>query len=118
ALGGRIYVVGGFLGDGGTASTAEVYDPAPDRWEFAAPLPIAVNHAVAAAVDDRLYVIGGHPPSGPEAVDNVFAYDPTSNTWTPRAPMPTARGALSVAVVDGKVYAAGGSPTPREQDFA
>jgi N-acetylneuraminic acid mutarotase len=118
ALDGRIYVVGGFRGDGGTVSTVEVYNPSADRWEFVAPLPIAVNHAVAAVVGDRLYVLGGHPPAGPEAVDNVFAYDPSSDTWAPRASMPTARGALSVAVADGKIYAAGGSPTPRENDFA
>jgi N-acetylneuraminic acid mutarotase len=118
ALGDKIYVVGGFHAGGDTASTVEVYDPATDRWEMAAPLPIAVNHAMAAVVDGTLYVMGGHPPSGPEAVDNVFAYDTVNNTWSPRAPMPTARGALAVAVADGKIYAAGGSPTAREQDFA
>jgi N-acetylneuraminic acid mutarotase len=117
-LDGRIYVVGGFRDGGGTVSTTEVYDPTTNAWQFAAPLPIAVNHAVAATVGNTLYVFGGHPPSGPEAVDNVFAYDAATNTWSARAPMPTARGALAVAVVDGKVYAAGGSPGPREFDFA
>src|SRR5262249_36244639 len=109
ALEGRIYAVGGFRDGGATVPAVEGYGAVADRREFAAPLPIAVNHAGAAAVGDRLYVFGGHPPAGPEAVDNVFAYDPSSNTWTPRASMPTARGALSVAVIDGKIYAAGGS---------
>jgi N-acetylneuraminic acid mutarotase len=117
-LGGRIYVAGGFRRDGSTSDAVEAYDPASDSWSLRARLPLALNHATAASVNDRLYVIGGHPPSGPEAVDAVFAYDPGADRWEPRAPMPTARGSLAVAVVDGKIYAAGGSPDPRERDFA
>lgn len=117
-LGGRIYVIGGFRRDGSTSDAVEVYDPASDSWSFRARLPLALNHATAASVNDRLYVVGGHPPSGADAVDAVFAYDPTADRWEPRASMPTARGSLAIGVADGKIYAAGGAPEARERDFA
>jgi N-acetylneuraminic acid mutarotase len=115
-LNGKIYAIGGFRANGSSATTVEVYDPASDSWQTVAPLPVGLNHPLAASVGNRLYVIGGHPESGPEAVDTTYAYDPDANTWTERARMPSARGALAVAVIDGKISAVGGSP--RERDFA
>jgi len=117
-LGGKIYTVAGFRRDTSSSNAVEVYDPSADRWDFAAPLPQALNHAGAAAVGGILYVFGGHPDGGPEAVDTVYAYDPQANSWSSRASMPTARGSLAVAVVEGKIYLAGGSPSARERDFA
>jgi N-acetylneuraminic acid mutarotase len=118
ALGGRVWVVGGFAAGGSTADTVEVYDPAADRWTAVASLPRRLHHAAAVAVGTKIYVIGGHTGALFAPVDSVFAYDPDSDTWTERASMPTARGALAAAVIDGKVYAAGGSPAARERDFA
>ena len=95
-LDGLIYVVGGFLGDGSTSPAAEVYDVAADRWRSIAPLPAAVHHAGAAAIEGRVYVLGGFDDRG--AVDAVWAYDPAADAWQRRAPMPSNRGALAVVV--------------------
>lgn len=118
AVAGTIYVVGGFsepslrnLKDLAISDAVEEYDPATDRWTPKAPLPAGLHHAGAAAVGDRLYVVGGftqslfsvwHP------IASVYAYDSASNSWSERAPMPTARGALAVAELDGKLFAIGG----------
>ena len=38
-VGGKIYVVGGFAGNGATLGTTEVYDPASGRWTELPPCP-------------------------------------------------------------------------------
>jgi alcohol dehydrogenase (cytochrome c) len=57
ALGGKIYVVGGFsepslrnLKDLTITDAVEEYDPATDRWTAKAPLPAGLHHAGAAAL--------------------------------------------------------------------
>src|SRR5262245_3530210 len=46
AAGTRIYVAGGYRGDGGTVSTVEVFDTGTGRWEKGPDLPVPVNHAM------------------------------------------------------------------------
>jgi len=118
ALGGKIYLMGGFEEPslknipGLTMSgKVEVYDPASDRWSDAAPLPIGLHHAGAAAIGDRLYVVGGFTRSFLSVwhpVADLHIYDPEKDVWTPGPPMPTARGGLAVTALDGKLYAIGG----------
>lgn len=118
ALGGKIYVVGGFekpsLGNVMSFAitwSVEVYDPTTDRWTSKAPLPVGLHHVGIGVVDGRLYVIGGYGKSGLSVwnpVATVYAYDPATDSWIERVSMPTARGALSVTEHDGKLYAIGG----------
>ncbi len=66
----------------------------------------------AAAVGDKIYVIGGHDspdPFGGSALGTNEVYDPTTNTWTTKASMPTPRRWLAVGSVNNKIYATGGS---------
>jgi len=111
ALDGKVYVIGGFGSTAEPVDIVEVYDPALDEWRTAAPLPIAVHHAVAAVVDGRLFVIGGFTGGRVRwsALGTVFEYEPARNAWRGRAQMPTPRGALAVAAVGGRLYALGGS---------
>jgi glycosyltransferase involved in cell wall biosynthesis/N-acetylneuraminic acid mutarotase len=113
ALGGRIYVVGGFGGRGGLLE----YDPATDQWRERAKPPFSVHHAGAATVGGRLYVVGGYNMSW-EPMDKTFAYDPARDQWREMSPMPTARGALAVALVDGRIHAVGGGGAGRRNTGA
>jgi len=65
---GKLYVLGGRSGTL-RLNTVEVYDPQAieleDKWKELAPMPTAVSHAGAAAVN----VIGGQNSSG--TLDNV-----------------------------------------------
>ncbi|MCH8294314.1 hypothetical protein IH992_24800, partial [Candidatus Poribacteria bacterium] len=61
----------------------------------------------AAAVDGKIYVIGGWNQTG--KLSTVEEYDPTTDTWTRKADMPTARKGMATSVVNGKIYAFGGS---------
>jgi hypothetical protein len=49
AVGGKIYVIGGFEGDGSTSDAVEVYDPATDTWTQAPSLPEPRHHTAASA---------------------------------------------------------------------
>jgi Kelch motif len=62
---GKIAVAGGFLADGRSSRRVDLYDPARDRWSRLPDLPLAVNHAMAAADGRRLYIVGGYGASGP-----------------------------------------------------
>src|SRR5688572_7417672 len=53
-LNGKIYVIAGNTNDGGTVASVQVYDMATDIWKRTAPLPVAVNHNMAAAVNGKL----------------------------------------------------------------
>jgi N-acetylneuraminic acid mutarotase len=111
ALGGRIYVIGGFESSLATVATVDVYDPATDRWSEAAPLPEPLHHANVAAVGSRLYLVGALRGLSFEAVATALSYDPAADgAWQPVTPLPpgSERGASLVAVLDGKIIIAGG----------
>lgn len=125
-LNGKIYLFGGFvLPESGPPAwvpiaDAREYDPAADSWRPLAPMPTKRGAAAAAAVDGKLYVIGGaaqlpgdaspsiHPARPHRSLDTVEEYDPAANTWRARAPMPTARNHMAIGAVKGRIYAIGG----------
>jgi N-acetylneuraminic acid mutarotase len=76
------------------------------KWTKKADMPTARNGLSSAAVDGKIYAIGGWPPA--ETAATVEKYDPETDKWTKRADMPTARAGLSTSVVNGKIYAIGG----------
>ena len=123
---GKIYAFGGFVypKSGPPAwvpiDNAWEYDPETDEWKALAPMPEKRGSAVAAAVGDKIYVIGGastprgsketaiSPTSAQVCLGTVEEYDPATNTWRERTPMPTPRNHAAIGVVDGKIYVIGG----------
>lgn len=105
----RIYVPGGLTGWGESTVQHAAYDPEADAWEALAPLPEPRNHHAVAAVDGRVFVLGGNddvlfdPPSR-----DVVAYDPDGDRWTDRAPLPDGRWGHEAVVVDGTLFVVGG----------
>ena len=77
------------------------------------------NHAFAAAVNGKIYVIGGRTGHGfiltATNTDVVEEYDPVSDTWSaPKERMPTARSG-GVSGTDGRrIYVAGGEVTTQQ----
>jgi len=103
-LNGLIYVPGGYGGE----TVFQAYDPARDTWTDLDPLPEGRNHAMAAALDGRVYVLGGAQSGGPGATSTTFAYDPATNTWARRADLPEARAGGAAVALDGRLYVVGG----------
>ncbi len=96
----------------------------PNSWTTKAPMQQTRSVLGVAAVNGKIYAIGGSTASGwapsippPAAYGdinlNAFVgtneeYDPTLNTWTYKASMPTPRMAFATAVYLNKIYCIGG----------
>ena len=117
---GKIYVMGGYPASRQTSRTVQIYDIASDRWQLGPELPQPNNHGMAAAVNGKVYLIGGQftdDQEGASAVDLVHELDPAKGAWVEKVRMPTARSGGIAVVLDGKIYVAGGR-VPRGNDFA
>lgn len=102
----RIWVAGGFAEDGSTVPTVEVYDPGRDAWSDGPDLPEAVNHAMAAAADGTVVVLGGYREGLGAPSDRGFAL--TDGRWRELPRMPAPRAAGGVAAAGGRLYVVGG----------
>jgi len=114
AINDRIYVVGGQRTDAGitpgpVTGVVEAYDPKTNTWAAMPSMPTARQGLVTAAVNGKLYAIGGSIDGFGTAVGTVEEFDPVSQVWTGRAPMPTPRQFAAGAQVGGRVLVAGGS---------
>src|SRR6188474_1375261 len=100
-------------------SVNEVYDPATNKWETRQPMSVPRNHAFGAAVNGKIYVIGGRTGQAfiltATNTDVVEEYDPLSDSWdAPKERMPTARSG-GVTGTDGRfIYVAGGEVTTQQ----
>jgi len=70
-------------------------------------MPTAREFFAAAAVNGKIYAIGGFAAG--THLNTVEVYDPTFTYWSTAASMPTARAALVAVDANGLVYAVGGS---------
>ena len=102
-------MVGGFYPTGLETDKVEAYDNSMGKWKTLAPLPQPLNHAAIAALNQKIYVIGGYTGRWSKPLDVNFEYDPEKNNWTKKSPMPTARGAMAATVIKGKIYVVGGA---------
>jgi N-acetylneuraminic acid mutarotase len=108
AAGGKIYLAGGFVPPGRTVPIVEVYDVAADSYARGPDLPLAVNHAMAAAWEGVVYVLGGYADATGLASPTDRAFALTAGAWEELPAMPEVRAAGGAAAIDGKIYVAGG----------
>jgi Ca2+-binding RTX toxin-like protein len=86
-------------------------DAAEPAWEARAPLPNPRNHLGGAALEGKVYAVGGQH-GGDEAGGNqgeVDVYDPATDAWARVADLPAPRGHIGATVLGGRLYAIGGS---------
>ena len=79
---------------------------APGSWLTLAPMPSARQELATAALNGKVYVIGGYENS--VSTDRVDVYDPATNTWASVQPIPLPQDHNSAAVAAGKLYSFGG----------
>lgn len=110
ALGGKVWVIGGFGAARQVVSSVLVYDPSTDRWQQGPSLPEPLHHTNAIVVGDAIYVAGALRGTDFTATGSVYRLASGATTWEARTSMPlgSARGASFVGAIDGKIYVAGG----------
>jgi hypothetical protein len=85
-------------------------DAGSDLWRTRAPMITPRGLLSTAALDGKLYAIGGSTdetePTAWVAVNEV--YDPATDSWSVRAPMPTPRGGAQAVAVNGRILVLGG----------
>ena len=80
--------------------------PAFSGWRDVTNLPAAVSDAVAAAVDDGLYVMSGAPGQG---LRQFFEfYDTKNDGWRPLTPMPASLWRFSLTAGNSRLFVIGG----------
>ena len=90
--------------------------PESDRgtWRTAAPVLTKRTEVVAAALDGKIYVVGGfEKPSLGNMMNfaitpSVEVYDPATDRWTSKAPLPVGLHHVGIGVVGGRLYVIGG----------
>ena len=112
---GRLYVIGGIDPQVFPSPSAVVVaaDPTLGDWTGVARLQIGRAWAAGAALDGKVYVVGGFPQCDPldgcwGVLATVEIYDPATNRLTTGTPMLWPRAFANAAALDGKLYIAGG----------
>lgn len=78
--------------------------PSSGRWVTKVPMPTPRTEVAAAALEGKIYVIGGF--GGPGGL--VEVYDPATDRWEPRAPLPAALHHTTAVAVSGRLFVFGG----------
>jgi len=96
--------------------SSESAQPESDRgtWHVAAPIPMKRTEVAAAALDGKIYVVGGfEKPSFGNVLNfgitpSVEDYDPATDRWAARTPMPVGLHHVGIGVAGGRLYVIGG----------
>ncbi len=89
-------------------------DQLPGSWATAAPASTKRTEVAAAALDGRIYVVGGFEQPGLSNVlhlaitSAVEAYDPATDRWTAKAPLPVGLHHAGIGAVGRRLYVIGG----------
>lgn len=88
-----------------------MYDSVANKWSAAASLPVGLHHPNVAAVDGKLYVLGGLPSlldwrGSPKSF--VLDLAAPGAKWSSLEPLPNARGSAAVGVHGKRIWLVGG----------
>jgi Kelch motif len=108
---------GGPAPEGGpdrTAAPASTAAPAAGEpaWRRLAEAPSPRTEVAAAAVGDRIWVLGGYGPDG-ATLATAEVYDTSTGTWARGPDLPVAVNHAMAATLDGVLYVAGGNDGDR-----
>lgn len=131
AVGGKLYVFGGFDAQKGCCTPtarAHVFDPASASWQPLADLPPmngtghgGVTHAGAATDGSDIYLASGYTSNSNGrgqifGTREVWRYDVAADSYTRLPDLPVARAAGQLEFLDGSLYYFGGTNQPRTRE--
>ncbi|MGH9763268.1 MAG: Kelch repeat-containing protein, partial [Blastocatellia bacterium] len=110
---GRVLIAGGYNGD--YLSSAEVYDPAANRFTPAGRMTMPRSEQVAVLLQDGRVLLAGGVGAGYSFLASAELYDPSTNTFSGTGAMTTPRESHTATLLkDGKVLITGGHKDRRE----
>lgn len=116
-IGDKLYVFAGFLEGLFITDVTEIYDVATDTWSLGAPMPTAVTHMGAVAVNNEVWIVGGFIGNHPgDATDKVQIYNTASDIWTDGPPLPVEIASGAAVFNNGKIHYFGGLLPDRVTD--
>ena len=97
-----------------TASSIVVAKPVSaageDSWTPKARMGLAKTGFGVGVMNDKIYVIGGHPYGSTEfTIDDVSVYDPSTDQWRSKQHMPGPLAWFGTAVYQDEIYVIGGA---------
>ncbi|XP_062447136.1 kelch-like protein 9 [Rhea pennata] len=101
-----ILAVGGGTLLGNLTRTVELYQPADNKWEFAAPFPIPIADHAGTIHKGILYVSGGF--SGGKTLRETYSYLPRLRRWVGNCAMTFTRCDHGMATVRDRIFCIGG----------
>ena len=107
---GKVLIAGGFVGDGGGLSSAEVFDPTTKTFTSAENMTAArAGHTATLLPNGKVLIVGGYNGS---YLDSAELYDPSTGKFTSAGKMVTPRsGHVATLLNNGKVLLVGGVGT-------
>ena len=86
---GRVLVAGGIGADGSFLRSAELYDPATERWTVTGSLSAGrFGHTATLLPDGKVLIVGGTralagDPQHADVSSSAEVFDPIAGTWSP-----------------------------------
>lgn len=97
-----------------SSQSASSFESDRGAWFTAAPMPTKRTEVAVAALDGKIYVVGGfEKPSlsnvmSASITSSVEVYDPVADRWTSAAPLPVGLHHVGIGVAGGRLYIIGG----------
>jgi N-acetylneuraminic acid mutarotase len=110
AVGGVLYVFGGFNKNLQTTARSQAYDLAADTWTDVPEMPEQLTHGGVTVDGATIYIAGGFvgPHPGPQT-NHVWKYDTVARTWSAAPNLPGARGGGALVRLGRELHFFGGT---------
>jgi N-acetylneuraminic acid mutarotase len=113
STGDAVYMIGGWTsGYSSHSAKVEKLTKGGSSWSYVAELPEPRGDCAAAALNGKVYVVGGYYSESYDASEGMrntlYEYDPERDEWTQKASMRHARGDLQLVARDNSLLAIGG----------
>ena len=108
---GKVYVFGGGEKDFKSLNSTGIYAPEKDTWHKGSDMPTTRSGAVAAVLNNRIYVMGGglrHEDGQFEFFRRVEIYDPETDAWSQGPDMLMPHDYPVSVVMGNSIYVFGG----------
>ncbi|NPD46628.1 MULTISPECIES: kelch repeat-containing protein [unclassified Lentimicrobium] len=103
SLNNEVYFVAGCTKTTRSSASFYKFNPQKNQWTKLADIPAPATNFALAAVNGKIYAIGGD-----QFQDANREYNPKTNSWKLLNPMPTARQHINCGVYENKIYISGG----------